>query len=360
MGRADDFAASTPDALIGQTLDGRYQIRARIGEGGMGAVYRAWETAAEREVAIKVIDERLGRDPVAVRRFLREARLARQMSQANTIRVYDVGQSADGRLYLAMELVRGRTLAEVLAIDGPFSVARAAGVGVQLCDALEAAHGLEIVHRDLKPSNIIVLDPPDQPPDEPLGRELIKVLDFGLARSFAADAARLTESGLVVGTPRYMSPEQIAGDPPAPACDLYALGVILGELTTGGALWDGGSYTQLAVQKTSPSPKIDDVPAPLRELVGRLLAARPADRPATAAEVRGLLRGLIQDPDLEPAVDQPPRSYLGLAAIVLILAGVAFIVVDAIRRPPPGFRAPDEWDVESPPPAADAGADGRP
>src|SRR5687768_16359576 len=137
----------------------------------MGTVYRAYQRSIDREVALKVIDPKLARDLVAVRRFLREARLASQLSQPKTVRVFDFGQGADGYLYLVMELLRGRTLNTVVNEEGLFGVDRAVRVGVQLCDALEAAHRQGIVHRDLKPSNVMVLfDPP--------GRDLVKVLDF--------------------------------------------------------------------------------------------------------------------------------------------------------------------------------------
>src|SRR5947207_2878617 len=156
----------------------------------MGTVYRALQRSVGREVAVKLIDQRYASDPMGVRRFLREARLASQLSHPNTVGVLDVGQSRDGRLFIAMELVRGRTLAEVIDKEAPLSVARAAGICVQLCDALEAAHKLEILHRDLKPSNIMVLD-------DPPGRDRVKILDFGLAKSLAEEESQVTATGFV-------------------------------------------------------------------------------------------------------------------------------------------------------------------
>src|SRR5262249_52062054 len=157
---------SKPDSLIGQVVDGRYEIRAKLGQGGMGTVYRAWQASVEREVAIKVIHAGFSRDSVAVHRFEREARLASKLSQPNTVSVIDFGRTPDNRLFLAMELIRGRTLHQVLAEVGAFSPERVARIGVQICDALEAAHALGIVHRDLKLENVIVLD-------DPPGRDLI-------------------------------------------------------------------------------------------------------------------------------------------------------------------------------------------
>ncbi len=287
--------------LSGQVIDGRFEIRDLLGEGGMGSVYRAWQRSIGREVAIKLIDERHGRDPMAVRRFLREARLASQLSQPNTISVFDFGQAADGRLFIAMELIRGRTLAEVLEADGPFPTPRAAWVGVQLCDALDAAHRLKIVHRDLKPANIVLLD-------DPPGRDLIKVLDFGLAKSLTESETKATDTGLVVGTPRYMAPEVVMGEAPTPQSDLYAVGVILGELSTGKVLWDATSFPALAGQKMHGSAVIHEVPAGLRPVVSRLIDPEPARRPQSAGEVRGLLRPLVMDSETPIPFTGPARA----------------------------------------------------
>ena len=298
---------SRADDLTGTVIDGRFEVRALLGEGGMGSVYRAWQRSIGREVAIKLIDQRHSRDPMAVRRFLREARLASQLSQPNTVSVFDFGQAADGRLFIAMELIRGKTLAEVLEADGPFSVARAAWVGVQLCDALDAAHRLQIVHRDLKPANVVVLD-------EPPGRDLIKVLDFGLAKSLTDAETQTTDTGLVVGTPRYMAPEVVMGEKPTPSSDLYAVGVILGELTTGKLLWDATSFPALAGQKLQGSPVLAEIPSAIRGVVARLIMPEQARRPATASEVRGLLRPLVMGAETPVPWTGPQRAIDAHAA----------------------------------------------
>ena len=284
--------------LTGLVVDGRFEIRSLLGQGGMGAVYRSWQRSVGREVAIKLIDERHGRDPMAVRRFLREARLASQLSQPNTVSVLDFGQSSDGRLFIAMELVRGRTLAEVLAADGPFSPSRAAWIGVQLCDALDAAHRLQIIHRDLKPANVVVLD-------DPPGRDLIKVLDFGLAKSLAESETKATDTGLVVGTPRYMAPEMILGERPTAQSDLYAVGVILGELSTGKLMWDATSFPALAGQKLQGSVVLHEIPLGLRGVVSRLIDPDVSKRPASASEVRALLRPVATDNDISERSSRP-------------------------------------------------------
>jgi len=286
------------DPLIGQVVDGRFEIRDRVGKGGMGTVYRAWQRSIGREVAVKLIDGHQAGDPMAVRRFMREARLASQLSQPNTVSVLDFGQASDGRLFIAMELVRGRTLAAVLEGDGVFSTARVARVGIQICDALDAAHRLEILHRDLKPPNIIVLD-------DPPGRDLVKVLDFGLAKSLRDEESHSTETGFVVGTPHYMAPEVIAGLKPSRASDLYSVGVILAELATCQDVWKAESTGQLVAQKERGCPPDLPVSGPLRPLLDELLSPDPEQRPESAAHVRERLLALADVVDSITATVTP-------------------------------------------------------
>jgi len=275
------------DDMVGQVIDGRFEIRAFLGEGGMGTVYRAWQRSIGRDVAIKLIDKRHGRDEMAVRRFLREARLASQLSQPNTVSVFDVGQSKDGRLFLAMELIRGRTLDKVVQDDGAFSQQRAARIGVQMCDALEAASRLQIVHRDLKPANVIMLD-------DPPGRDLIKVLDFGLAKSLVGDESEATQSGLIVGTPRYMSPEVLMGSAQTVSSDLYAVGVILGELVAGIVMWQATAFPVLLANKVDGSEITQALPQPIRGIVERLIDAEPSGRYASPSDLRAALMPLLE------------------------------------------------------------------
>src|SRR3954463_5247288 len=148
------------DDLIGSVICDRFEIVDKLGQGGMGSVYRAFQRSVKREVAIKVINASFSRDPDAVRRFEREAQLASQLSHPNTVSVFDFGQTEDGRLFIAMELIKGRTLLELLEQERRFSTERAVRIGSQICDALEAAHTLGIIHRDLKLDNVIVLEHP--------------------------------------------------------------------------------------------------------------------------------------------------------------------------------------------------------
>jgi len=272
------------DQLLGRQLDGRFTISEKLGAGGMGTVYRALQASVGREVAVKVIEPHYAGNRHAAKRFLREAKLASRLSQPNTVGVIDFGQTDDGLLFLVMELLKGRTLQSVLREDGPFSAKRTVRIGVQLCDALDAAHALKIVHRDLKPANIIILD-------DPPGRDLLKVLDFGLAKSFLGeDSHSVTKSDVVVGTPSYIAPEVVEGLPPDPRTDLYSLGVILYELATGKRPFVANNVSQLfAMHLEEPPARPVDLPEELATAILRLLEKKPDDRFANAAEARAAL-----------------------------------------------------------------------
>jgi serine/threonine-protein kinase len=286
--------------LVGTVIDNRFEVIAKLGKGGMGTVYRATQRSIGREVALKVIDRRFQEDVVAVKRFLREAKLASALAHPNTVGVIEFGQSGDGRLYLAMELVRGKTLLEVA--KGGLAIPRVIRIGVQLCDALEAAHALGIVHRDLKLENVMLLDAPNE-------RDLVKVLDFGLARSLLDLDSRATATGLIAGTPRYLPPEvAVGGADAAPAQDLYSLGVLLGELATGTPLWEAPTLEALFAAKTHGAPRLDGVPAPLRVLIERLLDGDPEARPNAAATREALLA--IGAPSRQsPVALEPTRDF---------------------------------------------------
>src|SRR5688572_2969453 len=268
----------------------------------MGAVYRAWQGSVGREVAVKVIESRLKGGRLAAKRFLREAKLASRLSHANTVAVIDFGQTEDGLLYLVMELVKGRTLNDVLLEDGPFTVERMCRVGVQLCEALEAAHKLAIIHRDLKPSNIILLD-------DPPGRDLIKVLDFGFAKSLVDEGSTtVTQSDAIMGTPSYIPPEAVTRMQFDECSDLYSLGVILYEVLAGRlpfeAINDQAMRRQHAYDRPHPLP--EHIPPPVVDRLFRLLEKDPDLRPSTAGEVRDMLASLSGIPDRGTPV---PRSH---------------------------------------------------
>ncbi len=280
------------DPLIDAEIDSRFTIQECLGKGGMGAVYRAVQHSVRRSVAIKVIRPRLREDRVANKRFLREAQLASQLIQPSIVTVLDFGQTESGLLYLVMEFVDGITIAEYFKSQGNFTVERAAHIGMQICDALIAAHNKSIIHRDLKPANVMILN-------DPPGRDLIKVLDFGLAKSLVMDSAeaQITLSDTVIGTPSYISPELALGKTVDARTDLYSLGVLLYEMISGELPFDAKTVDGLLVQHAHRAPKpfgnlfTDDIEA----VVSRLLNKQPHNRYANASDVRNALSAVYSD-----------------------------------------------------------------
>lgn len=288
----------TRDPLIGSVVNDRFEVLGLLGRGGMGVVYRARQSSIGREVALKVLDPQIAHDVASVKRFVREAQLASRLAHPNTVGIIDFGQSQAGHLYIVMELVRGHDLAEEIAQHGALPVERVAAIGIQLCDPLEVAHALEIIHRDLKPENVMLMDG---------ARDHIKILDFGLARALTDPNTRATATGLISGTPRYMSPEvAFEGAEPAPAQDMYAVGVILAELALGRALWTAPTIPSLFTLKLDLDATLADVPSPLRELLRPLLSASPGARP-TAHQLGERLRQL-QEVKAPPERAPEPRA----------------------------------------------------
>ena len=291
--QADSTVADEPlDPLIGHTLDEKYHLESRLGIGGMGTVYRARHMLIDRPVAIKVLNPRFVEDEAARTRFRREAKAAGRLQHTNAVTVTDFGQSRDGYVYLVMELLEGRTLRDVLAKEAPLDTARAVSLMLQVSAAVAAAHEAGIIHRDLKPANIFIVQHADVP-------AVVKVLDFGIAK-LAADSLdeddhkTLTQVGAMIGTPRYMSPEQCDGADLTPAADVYSLGVILYELLTGTVPFSGTSPLAIAMKHTSETPRsprefVSSIPPSLEQVVLRALEKRPEDRPANAAEFRAEL-----------------------------------------------------------------------
>ena len=273
--------------VLGEIFDRRYRIIGTLAEGGMGIVYEAVQLPGNRPVAIKVMRDDLGRDPEHARRFLREAQLLTRIQHPNVVNVLDYGAADDGRLYVVMERLRGRTLEAALVEATTFSVRRTCEVALQLADALVAAHGLGVIHRDLKPSNVVLLSQLD---------DWVKVLDFGLAKLCNDDPGdEITYAGIVIGTPLYMAPEAVRCEPLDRRTDLYALGCIMHEMLTGTTPFDASSSALVLARQLddTPPPLPDHVPAPLRILVERLLAKSPADRPQRAVEVRERLAACL-------------------------------------------------------------------
>jgi eukaryotic-like serine/threonine-protein kinase len=280
---------SATDPFVGRTLDEKYCVEERLGAGGMGAVYRARHLSMDRPVAIKVLHQRLSEDEAARVRFQIEARAAVHLQHSNAVSVTDFGQTSEGCVYIVMELLEGRTLREILTREAPIETARAISMMLQASDAVAAAHEAGIIHRDLKPSNILVTQSADQP-------AVVKVLDFGIAK-FAPDddddeeATTLVQTNSVIGTPRYMSPEQYNGNELTPAADVYSLGVILYEMLTGMVPFSGATPAEIAEKHANNPPHLPrDIVAAIPEDVQRIvlhaLEKQPVDRPANAAEFR--------------------------------------------------------------------------
>ena len=271
---------SEEPSLVGHVLDGKYTLMSKLGEGGMGSVYLAEQATMGREVAIKVLRREFSQNRMAIKRFLREASAASKLAHPNTITVYDFGQSNDGLLYLVMEKLTGRPLADILDSDGALPVPRAVHILSQICDSLSEAHKNGITHRDLKPENIFI--------EEKVGNEdFVKVLDFGIAKMQGDETTtQATAAGMICGTPAYMSPEQAMGKEIDGRSDIYALGVLLYEMLTNEKPFEGDTPMEVMLKHINePSPDIYQrtqvqVPQGVQDTVDKLLAKKPDGRPA--------------------------------------------------------------------------------
>ena len=275
------------DPLVGRVIAERYLVLARLGEGGMGRVYLAEHVKMNRQCAVKVMNPSLIHDTESLQRFAREASSAARILHPNVAAVFDYGE-ADKIVYLVMEYVDGESLSSILGSEGPLDPRRAIDLARQIADGLQAAHELGIVHRDLKPDNVIVAR-------NKSGREIPKVVDFGIAKALSdAPQDALTRSGLVIGTPEYMSPEQLLGDPVDARADIYSLGCILFQMLTGEPAFKADSREQMIRRRLHESPPhvrdlIPSLPRRLDTLIAHMLARSAGDRVASAAEVRDAL-----------------------------------------------------------------------
>jgi serine/threonine-protein kinase len=318
--QADATVAGAPpvDPLVGHTLDEKYRLEERLGIGGMGTVYRARHLLIDRPVAIKVLNQRFVEDEAARTRFRREARAAGRLQHTNAVTVTDFGESQDGYVYLVMELLEGRTLRDVLAKEAPLDAARAVSLMMQISAAVAAAHEAGIIHRDLKPANIFIVQRAEVP-------AVVKVLDFGIAKLAAEafedeDHLTLTQVGAMLGTPRYMSPEQCDGAELTPAADVYSLGCILYEMLTGTVPFSGSTPLAIAMKHSSEPPRkprefVATIPPALEEVVLHALEKRPQDRPANAAEFRKELLATAERLGLEHAAITSSPNLAALRSV---------------------------------------------
>jgi serine/threonine-protein kinase len=323
---------------VGAIFAERYRMLGVIGKGGMGTVYLAEHTELARKVAIKVLRPEWSADPPSAKRFRVEARTVSALGHPNIVQVFDAGALADGRLFLVMEHLDGRDLAREFASSRTFDVRRACALLRQVALALGTAHRAGVVHRDVKPSNVMVV--------RHAHGEVAKVLDFGIAANAAlTDAAeRLTDPGSLIGTPAYMAPEQAADQPPTPAFDVYAVGVMLYELLTGVLPFTGATaFEVLSLKLNRPAAPVDrrrpGLPPLLIKLVADCLATDPAARPtdgdALAARFDEVLAAMQSDSasGSRPAVRRvAPRQRRGAARWVSagLVAAIVFAVAHVI------------------------------
>ena len=313
------------DPLIGQTV-GRFVVMDRLGSGAMGCVYRARHVALEREFALKLMFGEVSADPNLGLRFMREAKTLSQVDHPNIISIVEFGVTPRGLNFFATELVDGPTLAEVISADAPIDIDRAAAITRQIAAGLSEAHAQGYVHRDLKPANVMLTARADG--------ELVKILDFGISSAIAGleDEARLTATGLTLGTPAYMAPEQIRSSSVGPSADLYSLGVILYEMLSGAAPFDGTPSQVMLKHVTEPPPPIPEE-GPLGALAMWMLNKAPEGRPPSALDVIRF-------------IDERVRS-----------SGPAFAVFDTAVLPGPAARSVVEQPLDDgaePPAAIDA------
>lgn len=314
------------DPLLGRRL-GQYEVLQRIGIGGVAAIYRARHVEVGHEVALKVLLGEMASRSTLAERFRREAHAACRIVHPNVVRTFDFGTSESGVVFLAMEILRGESLAERLTRVGPMPVAEVRGIAMQIADGLGAIHALGYVHRDIKPGNVLLCETPNG--------VVAKIIDFGLVgvEVGTEPVDRITRQGTVMGTPHYMSPEVIHGDPPTPSVDLYGLGATLYEMLHGNPPFNG-TLTQILLQH------VQDDPAPLKGagdlgvLIADLLAKAPEDRPASAHAV---MQRLLAPPRRRPLFG------LGLgwvAGLLLTCVGAVALATWSGRRYEPVTAAP--------------------
>ena len=357
-------ASSPGHDLVGQVIADRYHVVRKLGEGGMGQVYLAEHVKMGRKSAIKVMNPAMVHDPDAVARFNREAANASRITHPNVCAIYDFGETPEGLIYLAMEFVEGEPLTDVLERERALPASRAAAIFLQVADALQAAHDLGIVHRDLKPDNIMLARARD-------GSDVVKVVDFGIAKAVGGDdSQKVTKTGLVVGTPEFMSPEQLSGDKVDGRSDLYTLALVLFKMLTGKLPFAGETVQDTMVKRLTEDPatlaavRADlAFPPGLQATLDAALRRSPADRYRSTtkfardvAAVLGLERGggvplpptrpdadgkteLLRRPTPPAAAATPPapragpkRSRVPLIASAVVVLGGAGAAIAILGR----------------------------
>ncbi|HEY1813114.1 MAG TPA: serine/threonine-protein kinase [Kofleriaceae bacterium] len=306
------------DPFVGKVIDGRYEIQQRIGEGGMGVVYRARQMSIDRIIALKMLNSQMQGDQQWVQRFYNEAKACSRLQHPNTIRMFDFGQTQDGRLFMTMEFLDGISLRDALQ-RGPLAAQRVVKVLIQCCASLAEAHAIGIIHRDIKPDNVFLLNMAGSP-------DFVKLLDFSVAKLLEGDRMK-TQAGVVFGTPQYMSPEQGRGLPLDARSDLYALGILAYEMLVGTVPYnDDNPMVVIQMQRDAPVPPMPNgIPYSVQMIVRRALEKDPARRYQSSGEMMqhcqqvfaelngggvsvgggGVPRTMIA-PNMQAAMGQPP------------------------------------------------------
>jgi serine/threonine-protein kinase len=325
---AADVSSFEPASLVGTTLDGRYVLSAHLATGGMGAVFRATHVHLRKDFAVKVLRPDLTTSPDLVERFRREAEIASALEHDNIVKVSDFGRSVEGYLFLVMELLHGESLFERLRREGFLPPEEAVPILWQICSALEAAHARGVVHRDLKPENVFLARTSS-------GREVTKILDFGIAKFADPSSENSTQAGVVVGTPEYLAPEQAMGTAVDGRADIYAVGLIAWRMLVGRHPFKADDARGLLMmQATRPVPPItNERPdlagrAALVAAVAKACDKDPLARQQTAAELRDALAASLGPAFLVPpgATPAPSISLDGLSPVQLR---------ELLRKPPP-------------------------
>jgi len=345
-----------PHKLIGQTVGGKYNVIRLLGEGGMGCVYEAQQKLGDtiRKVAIKTLHPHLSHDPKILARFEREVGTVAALTHPNTIQVFDFGKTDDGTLYIAMEFVQGRSVADILEKDGPMPPERVIKILDQVCGSLEEAHNHGIIHRDLKPDNVVLCERAGQ-------KDWVEVLDFGIAKRGGEtdpEEKKLTQQGMVLGTPPYMSPEQFTGQPIDKRSDIYALGVMAYEMLTGRLPFSGNTAWEWATAHMTAQPISIDatpngamIPGPMKNAIMKALEKNRDGRWNSVSEFMAAFGSKGGQTVIHPAGgDAPPRQKTEV--------GAPMPQMDFGTPPPPGGQAPVPYVMGAP--VSGPGAGGAP
>jgi eukaryotic-like serine/threonine-protein kinase len=334
--------------LLGQVIAERYHVLKKLGEGGMGQVYLAEHVKMGRKSAVKVMHQAMNADADAVSRFNREAANAARINHPNVCSIYDFGETPDGMIYLAMEFIEGESLTSMVEREQALAPTRAGDVVRQVAAALSVAHDLGIVHRDLKPDNIMITRTKDS-------ADLVKVVDFGIAKASDNEAQKVTKTGLVVGTPEYMSPEQLAGDKLDGRSDIYSLGLVAYHCLTGTLPFQSESAQEAMIMRLTDVPRRLEVgkpdvawPEALQQVMDRVLARDARDRYATATE---FARDFVREVASVPSAARADASTMVLPASKTSAADARTAAVPATR-----VAAPSERSAPSKPNAGAASA----